>query len=102
MAPTLASSIAVLKCTCDVVPLVQCYQAAVLSYQLVVKLAQMSEAKLRKEVMFCSSCCASGRDFDSLCSSSCRVVLRRRLQDLQAEALGPAGSGAAAGHRMEG
>ncbi|KAL6095331.1 uncharacterized protein ACO6RY_16557 [Pungitius sinensis] len=45
----LLSSVALLKSTCDVVPLVQCYQAAVLSYQLVVKLAEMLEAKLRTE-----------------------------------------------------
>ncbi|KAK9530838.1 hypothetical protein VZT92_012317 [Zoarces viviparus] len=47
--PAFMSSISVLTYTCSLVRLVQCYEAAVLSYQLVVKLAEMLAAKLRKE-----------------------------------------------------
>lgn len=45
------SSISVLKSTCGLVRLVPGYQAAVLSYQLVLKLAELLDAKLRKEVI---------------------------------------------------
>ncbi|KAI4801198.1 hypothetical protein KUCAC02_000123 [Chaenocephalus aceratus] len=43
------SSISVLKNTCEISRLVQSYHAAVLSYQLVLKLADMVDAKLKKE-----------------------------------------------------
>ncbi|XP_054454921.1 E3 ubiquitin-protein ligase rnf213-beta [Anoplopoma fimbria] len=56
--PAFMSSISVLKYTCQVVRLVQSYEAAVLSYQLVMKLAEMLEAKLRKE--------SSDDDFETL------------------------------------
>ncbi|XP_051273053.1 E3 ubiquitin-protein ligase rnf213-beta isoform X1 [Dicentrarchus labrax] len=47
--PAFMSSLSVLKSTCGIVQLVPWYQAAVLSYQLVVKLAEILDAKLRKE-----------------------------------------------------
>ncbi|XP_029934003.1 E3 ubiquitin-protein ligase rnf213-beta [Myripristis murdjan] len=43
------SSISVLKSTCRMVQLVQWYQTAVLSYQLVLKLAELVDAALKKE-----------------------------------------------------
>ncbi|XP_033975098.1 E3 ubiquitin-protein ligase rnf213-beta isoform X3 [Trematomus bernacchii] len=43
------SSISVLTNTCEITRLVQSYHAAVLSYQLVLKLADMVDAKLKKE-----------------------------------------------------
>ncbi|XP_071387268.1 E3 ubiquitin-protein ligase rnf213-beta-like [Centroberyx affinis] len=43
------SGINVVKSTCRMVRLVQCYQAAVLSYQLVLKLAEMLDSALRRE-----------------------------------------------------
>ena len=45
------SSISVLTSTCEITRLVQSYHAAVLSYQLVLKLADMMDAKLKKEVI---------------------------------------------------
>ncbi|XP_029311958.1 LOW QUALITY PROTEIN: E3 ubiquitin-protein ligase rnf213-beta [Cottoperca gobio] len=47
--PAFLSSISVMWNTCEIVRLVQCYPAAVLSYQLVSKLAEMLDAKLKKE-----------------------------------------------------
>ncbi|XP_073346346.1 E3 ubiquitin-protein ligase rnf213-beta [Pagrus major] len=47
--PAFMSSISVMKSTCGIVRLVPGYQAAVLSYQLVLKLAEILDAKLRKE-----------------------------------------------------
>lgn len=44
------SSIDVAKNTCRLVRIVPWYQAIVLSYQLVLKVAEILEAKLRKEV----------------------------------------------------
>ncbi|XP_036938207.1 E3 ubiquitin-protein ligase rnf213-beta [Acanthopagrus latus] len=47
--PAFKSSISVMNSTCGIVRLVPGYQAAVLSYQLVLKLAEILDAKLRKE-----------------------------------------------------
>ncbi|XP_069016032.1 E3 ubiquitin-protein ligase rnf213-beta [Embiotoca jacksoni] len=47
--PAFMSSVSVAKTTCDIVQLVPWYPAAVLSYQLVLKLAEILDAKLRKE-----------------------------------------------------
>lgn len=49
--PVFKSSISVVKSTCGIVRLVPDYQAAVLSCQLVLKLAEILDAKLRKEVI---------------------------------------------------
>lgn len=57
--PALKSSISVMKRTCGIVRLVPWYQAAVLSYQLVLKLAEILDAKLMKEVMISSLCAAT-------------------------------------------
>ncbi|XP_070707447.1 E3 ubiquitin-protein ligase rnf213-beta [Pempheris klunzingeri] len=47
--PAFMSSVTVVKSTCGLVRLVPGYRAAVLSYQLVLKLAEILDAKLRKE-----------------------------------------------------
>ncbi|XP_037610034.1 E3 ubiquitin-protein ligase rnf213-beta isoform X1 [Sebastes umbrosus] len=70
MKPAFMSSISVLKNTCGVVRLVTWYPAAVLSYQLVMKLAEMLDAKLRKE--------SSDDDFETL-----KQKLVDNLQDVQ-------------------
>lgn len=44
------SSIGVLKCTCDITRIVPWYQTVVQSLQLVLKLAEILEMKLRREV----------------------------------------------------
>lgn len=49
--PAFMSSISVVKHTCSIVRLVPEYQTAVLSYQLVLKLAEILDAELRKEVV---------------------------------------------------
>ncbi len=49
--PAFMSSISVMKSTCRIVQLVPWYQTAVLSYQLVLKLAEILDANLRKEVI---------------------------------------------------
>lgn len=50
------SSISVLKRTCEIARLVPWYQAVVLSYQLALKLAEILDAKLRKEVIISLLC----------------------------------------------
>lgn len=50
------SSVSVVKSTCRIVRLVPDYQAAALSCQLTLKLAEILDAKLSKEVMISSSC----------------------------------------------
>lgn len=57
--PAFKSSISVMNSTCGIVRLVPGYQAVVLSYQLVLKLAEILDAKLRKEVMISSLCAAT-------------------------------------------
>ncbi|XP_042252605.1 E3 ubiquitin-protein ligase rnf213-beta [Thunnus maccoyii] len=49
MKQVFTSSINVAKATCTIARLVQCYEAAVLSYQLVLRMAEISDVALRKE-----------------------------------------------------
>lgn len=49
--PAFMSSISVMKSTCGMVRLVPWYPAAVLSYQLVLKLAEILDSKLKTEVL---------------------------------------------------
>ncbi|XP_028423038.1 E3 ubiquitin-protein ligase rnf213-beta isoform X2 [Perca flavescens] len=56
--PAFLSSVRVMKSTCAIVRLVQSYHAAILSYQLVLKLAEILDAKQRKE--------SSDDEFESL------------------------------------
>lgn len=50
------SSVSVVKSTCRIVRLVPVYQAAVLSCRLALKLAEILDAKLSKEVMMSAMC----------------------------------------------
>lgn len=52
--PAFMSSISVVKSTCRIIQLVQWYQVAVLSFQLLLKLAEIVEAALRKQVIISS------------------------------------------------
>lgn len=75
--PALKSSISVMKRTCGIVRLVPGYQAAVLSYQLVLKLAEILDAKLWKEVMISSLCAATALLWSFNSSLLCFLVSRR-------------------------
>lgn len=88
--PALKSSISVMKRTCGIVRLVPGYQAAVLSYQLVLKLAEILDAKLRKEVMISSLCAATALLWSFNSSLLCFLVSRRWVRDLEAETPGGA------------
>lgn len=71
--PAFESSISVVRSIRRIVRLVPDYQAAVLSYQLVLKLAEILDAKLRKEVLtslFCAPASLfSCNSLYSFCSS---------------------------------
>lgn len=63
--PAFMSAISVARSTCGIVRLVPDYQAVVLSYQLVLKLAEIQDVKLKKEVIISLLCPPAASSWNS-------------------------------------